>query len=71
MRPTSRRPRALHLFAPILAAALFVASPAPRQAAAAGCGENSGAVCKKNESCAWFIFVKFCTTKYDYYPAQG
>lgn len=71
MKPTRSRRRMLSLFAPLAAVALFVASPAPRQAVALGCGENTGPVCRQNESCAWFVFFKQCTTTYDYYPAAS
>ncbi|MFQ5680233.1 MAG: hypothetical protein ACE5HP_12350 [Gemmatimonadota bacterium] len=52
----------------LMAAGLLVGTPAPRQATAAGCGENEGNLCRKNEACIWIIFFKQCTEKYDYYP---
>lgn len=48
--------------------ALAVGGPAPRQAIASNCGENSGNLCKKNESCLWILFFKQCTETYYYYP---
>lgn len=68
MKTRSRR-RLLRLAAPFAAVALFVAVPAPQQAVAAGCGANSGPICKKNVSCAWFLFYKQCTETYYYYLA--
>ncbi len=70
MKLARNRRRLLRLFAPLAAVALFVASPAPPQAVALGCGENTGPQCRTNESCIWILFYKQCTTTYDYYPEK-
>jgi hypothetical protein len=52
----------------LLSGFLLAASPEPQAASASDCGSNSGELCWQNESCAWFVFFKMCTTKYKYYP---
>lgn len=53
----------------LLSAFLLAASPEPQAASDSECGAFDGQKCWQNESCAWFIFFKMCTTKYKYYPA--
>lgn len=49
----------------VLAVGSMVSGPAPLDAAE--CGGPGDVLCKKNESCAWWLFFQQCTTEYDYY----
>lgn len=54
----------------LLAGALaFLGAPDTR-ISAAECGGPGEILCKEHEECAWIMFWRACTTKYDYWQAD-